>query len=75
MARACFHILEDARDCLGLGDFANHTKWPPQLGHTLRSISNTRFSRAIQVIGAVGATLVFSLCSVLMGEVCRSTMR
>ena len=39
------------------------------------SISNTRFSRAIQVIGAVGAALVLSLFSVLLGEAWRSTMR
>ncbi len=48
---------------------------PPQLGHTLRSIPNTLLSRAIQVMGAVDASFVFSLCSVLMGEVCRGTMR
>ncbi len=35
MALACFHMLEDARDCLRLGDFANHTKLPPTVGtHT-----------------------------------------
>ncbi len=35
MALACFHMLEDARDGLGLGDFANHTKLPPTVGtHT-----------------------------------------
>ena len=49
--------------------------FPPHFGHTLRSIPNTLLSRAIQVMGAVDATLVFSLCSVLMGEVCRGTMR
>jgi hypothetical protein len=28
-------MLEDARDCLGFGDFANHTKLPPTVGtHT-----------------------------------------
>ena len=35
MSLACFNMLEDARDCLGLGDFANHTKLPPTVGtHT-----------------------------------------
>ena len=35
VALACFHMLEDARDCLGLGDFADHTKSPPTVGtHT-----------------------------------------
>jgi hypothetical protein len=68
-------MLEDARDCLGLGDFANHTKLPPQLGHTLISISNTRLSRAIQVIGAQGGLVVVSLCAVLARADCLVTMR
>ncbi len=69
-------MREDARDCLGLGDFANHTKLPPpQLGHTLILISNTRLSRAIQVIGAQGGSVVLSLCAVLARADCLVTMR
>ena len=29
---------------------------PPQLGHLLKSMANTRFSRAIQLMGAVHAS-------------------
>ena len=35
MALACFQLREDARDCLRLGDFANHAQLPPAVGtHT-----------------------------------------
>ena len=37
MALACFHMLEDARDCLGIGDFANHTKLAPTVGTALHA--------------------------------------
>ncbi len=49
--------------------------WPPQLGHTLRSIPNTLLSRAIQVIGAQGGSVVLSLCAVLARADCLVTMR
>ncbi len=40
MALALFDMLEDARDCLGLGDFADHTKSPPTVGtHTERFLA------------------------------------
>ena len=32
MALACFHMLENTRDCPGVGDFANHTKLAPTVG-------------------------------------------
>ncbi len=37
-------MLEDARDCFGLGDFANHTKLPPTVG------THTQLGIALQVL-------------------------
>jgi hypothetical protein len=80
MALACFHPLRgqacSRMRAIVLGSVTSPItrSFPPHFGHTLRSIPNTLLSRAIQVMGAVGATLVFSLCSVLMGEMCRGTM-
>ena len=67
MALACFHMLEDARDCLGLGDFANHTKLPPTVGtHTDIDIKHPlepghpghrrcgRYARVLALLGADG---------------------
>ena len=68
-------MLENAGDCFEIGYFANYAKFPPHFEHTLRSVPNTLLSRAIQVMGAAGATLVLPPCLVLMGEVCRGTMR
>ncbi len=81
MALACFHPLR-GQACSRMRAIVLDSvtspitrSFPPHFGHTLRSIPNTLLSRAIQVMGAVGATLVFSLCSVLMGEMCRGTIR
>ncbi len=40
MALACFHMLEDARDCVGLGDFANHAKFPAALRTHTQTIAS-----------------------------------
>ena len=71
MVLACFHPLrgqaciEDARDCLGLGDFANHTKLPSTVGtHTQVDTEHPvepghpghgRRGRVVRVLALLGA--------------------
>ena len=73
---ALLDMLYDAGNDIGVGDCANHSKFAAALRASLDvEAEHSVEAQAIQVIGAVGASLVLLLCSVLAGEGWRGTMR